>query len=160
MRSSNRTCAWSTLHRPRPHREPRCGDCRRSDLRLAWPGARHFVPGGAAEVPSSRVTLQIGVGIGRLVFRALNTVEALLAVGILIALVAGHPPVGFIVAFAIVVVGLLVQLLGVRPRLKRRSDAVLAGQNAPRSRAHYAYVALEVTKLVALAMGGFLLLTN
>jgi len=106
------------------------------------------------------VTLQIGVGIGRLVFRALNTVEALLAVGILIALVAGHPPVGFIVAFAIVVVGLLVQLLGVRPRLKRRSDAVLAGQNAPRSRAHYAYVALEVTKLVALAMGGFLLLTN
>ena len=57
------------------------------------------------------VTLQIGVGIGRLVFRALNTVEALLAVGILIALVAGHPPVGFIVAFAIVVVGLLVQLL-------------------------------------------------
>lgn len=34
------------------------------------------------------VTLQIGVGIGRLVFRALNTVEALLAVGILIALVA------------------------------------------------------------------------
>ena len=106
------------------------------------------------------VTLQIGVGIGRLVFRALNTVEALLAVGILIALVAGHPPGGFIVAFAIVVGGLLVQLLGVRPRLKRRSDAVLAGQNAPRSRAHYAYVALEVTKLVALAMGGFLLLTN
>lgn len=106
------------------------------------------------------VTLQIGLGIGRLVFRALNTVEALLAIGILIALALGHPPVSFVVAFAVVVIALLVQLLGVRPTLMRRSDAVLAGQNAPRSRAHYAYVVLEVTKLVALAVGGILLLSN
>ena len=106
------------------------------------------------------VTLQIGLGIGRLVFRALNTVEALLAVGILIALLLDHPPIGFALAFGIVVVALLVQLLGVRPRLTRRSDAVLAGQNTPRSRAHYAYVVLEVTKLVALVVGGILLLTS
>ena len=35
------------------------------------------------------VTLQIGLGIGRLVFRALNSAEVLLAVGILIAPGAG-----------------------------------------------------------------------
>ncbi len=106
------------------------------------------------------VTLQIGLGIGRLVFRALNTVEVLLAVGIVIALALGRPPVSIVVAFAVVVVALVAQLLGVRPRLTRRSDAVLAGQNAPRSRAHYAYVGLEVIKVVALAVGGILLLSS
>jgi hypothetical protein len=106
------------------------------------------------------VTLQIGLGIGRLVFRALNTVEALLAVGIVIALALGHPPVSIVVAFAVVDVALVAHLLGVRPRLTRRSEGVLAGQNAPRSRAHYAYVALEVIKVVALAAGGILLLAS
>jgi hypothetical protein len=106
------------------------------------------------------VTLQIGLGIGRLVFRALNSVEALLAVGIVVALALGHPPVSIIVAFAVVVVALVAQLLGVRPRLARRSDAVLAGQNAPHSRAHYAYVGLEVAKVGALAVGGILLLSS
>jgi hypothetical protein len=106
------------------------------------------------------VTLQIGLGIGRLVFRALNTVEVLLGIGIVIALALGHPPLSFVVTFAIVVVALVAQLLGVRPRLTRRSDAVLAGQNTPRSRAHYAYVGLEVIKLGALAVGGILLLSG
>jgi hypothetical protein len=106
------------------------------------------------------VTLQIGLGIGRLVFRALNTVEALLAVGIVIALALGHPRVSIVVAFAVVVVALVAQLLVVRPRLTRRSDAVLAGQDAPRSRAHYTYVGLDVIKVVALAVGGILLLSS
>jgi hypothetical protein len=106
------------------------------------------------------VTLQIGLSIGRLVFRALNTAEVLIAVGILVALAPSRPSVGVVVTFAIAVVALAVQLAGVRPRLTRRSDAVLAGQNAPRSRAHYVYVALEAIKIVALVVGGILLLSS
>ena len=106
------------------------------------------------------VTLPIGLGIGRLVFRALNSTEAVLAVGILIGLAMGHSPVPVIVASAIVFAALAAQLLVVRPQLARRSDAVLAGQIAPRSRAHYAYVALEVVKVIALAAGGILLLSS
>ena len=106
------------------------------------------------------VTLPIGLGIGRLVFRALNSAESFLAVGILTGLAVGHPPIGVIVASAVVFVALVAQLLGVRPGLARRSDAVLAGQNAPRSRAHYAYVGLEVVKVIALALGGILLLSS
>ena len=106
------------------------------------------------------VTLPIGLGIGRLVFRALNSAESFLAVGILTGLAVGHPPIGVIVASAVVFIALVAQLLGVRPRLARRSDAVLAGQNAPRSRAHYAYVGLEVVKVIALAVGGILLLSS
>ena len=106
------------------------------------------------------VTLQVGLGIGRLVFRALNSTEVLIAVAIAVALGLSHPRAGVIVAFVIVVGGLIAQLVGVRPRLTRRSDAVLAGENAPRSRAHYAYVALEVVKVVALTVCGILLLSS
>ncbi|WP_099040199.1 hypothetical protein [Mycobacterium neglectum] len=106
------------------------------------------------------VTLQIGLGIGRLVFRALNSTEVLIAVGILVALAPSRPSVGVVVTLAIAFVALVVQLAGVRPRLTRRSDAVLAGQNAARSRAHYIYVALEVIKIVALVFGGILLLSS
>jgi hypothetical protein len=106
------------------------------------------------------VTLQIGLGIGRLVFRALNTVEVGFALVILAIVVAGPPTrariaVTFFVAFA----ALAIQLIAVRPRLTRRSDKVLAGSTAPRSRGHYAYVGLEVVKVVGLAVAGILLLT-
>ena len=106
------------------------------------------------------VTLQIGLGIGRVVFRALNTVEALLAVGIVVTLALGPPPVSVVVTLAFVVVALVVQLLVVRPKLTRRSDAVLTGQNLSASHAHYAYVVFEVIKVIALAVGGILLLSG
>jgi hypothetical protein len=44
---------------------------------------------------------------------------------------------------AVAIVTLVAQLLLVRPRLIRRTNAVLAGQDAPGSHAHYAYVTLE-----------------
>lgn len=106
------------------------------------------------------VTLQVGLGIGRLVFRALNAVEVILAMGILAAIAAGSPAVGATVATVAAVVLLATQLLLVRPRLTRRSDAILAGEDAPRSHAHYAYVALEAAKVIALLMGGILLLAR
>jgi hypothetical protein len=106
------------------------------------------------------VTLQIGLGIGRLVFRALNTVETLLAAGVVVALALHRPPVPVVVATACAVAALAVQLVAVRPRLTRRSDAVLAGRAGSRSRAHYAYVVFEVVKTLALIVGGVLLLAS
>lgn len=106
------------------------------------------------------VTLPIGLGIGRLVFRALNTAEALLAVSSVIALIVDHPPVSVAVAVAVAVIALAVQLIVVRPRLARRTDAVLAGQDGPRSRAHYAYVGLEAVKVIGLSAGAILLLCS
>ncbi|MGB6514248.1 MAG: hypothetical protein WBF57_14905, partial [Mycobacterium sp.] len=47
------------------------------------------------------VTLQIGLGIGRLVFRALNTVEVVLAIVILVASIASPPPAGVAPVLAI-----------------------------------------------------------
>jgi len=79
------------------------------------------------------VTLPVGLGIGRLVFRALNCVEAILAAA---------------------------QLGLVRPRLNRRASQVLAAESeVPRSRAHAYYIAAEITKVAALTGLGASLLT-
>jgi hypothetical protein len=106
------------------------------------------------------VTLQIGLGIGRLVFRALNTVEVVLAVVILVSIVAAPPSAGAATALAVAFAALALQIGAVRPRLNRRSDQVLAGLDAPRSRGHYVYIGLEAIKALALAAGGILLLSN
>jgi hypothetical protein len=106
------------------------------------------------------VTLQIGLGIGRLVFRALNTVEACFAILLVAIMVAARAPAGALMAASAAVAALAIQVIAVRPRLTRRSDAVLAGADGPRSRAHYAYVGLEVVKVAALLAAGVLLLAG
>lgn len=104
------------------------------------------------------VTIRIGLGIGRRVFRALNAIEGVFAVAVLIAIFLGAPPVAVVVTALIAVAALVSQLTIVRPHLNQRTDAVLAGQDPPRSRDHHAYVALELVKVVALAVGGIVLL--
>jgi hypothetical protein len=106
------------------------------------------------------VTLQIGLGIGRLVFRALNACELALAAVVVASFAIEPPTTGIAVAVAVAVVTLLAQVLAVRPRLTRRSDTVLAGGDGPRSRAHWAYVGLEIIKVIALLIAGVLLLAT
>jgi hypothetical protein len=82
------------------------------------------------EFRARNVILQIGLGIGRLALRALNSVEVVFA--IVVAAVTwrtrhrpGHRRV--LIAFAV----LAAQPVAVRPFLNCRSDKVLAGLNAP-----------------------------
>jgi len=102
--------------------------------------------------------LPVGLAIGRIVFRALNIAEVIWAVVIAVCLTIAGPSGPVLVLAAVTAVVLAVQLLVVRPRLNRRSARVLAGQEAPRSRAHHAYIGLEALKLAALvALGATLL---
>lgn len=105
------------------------------------------------------VTVRIGLGIGRLVFRALNIAEVILAAGLVVAAV-GNLPSRAIAAGAVAVVTLALQLVVVRPRLTRRSDRVLAGEDVPGSGGHYAYVVLELLKITALLTAGVMLLAR
>lgn len=108
------------------------------------------------------ITIPLGLGIGRLVFRALNTVEAVLAIAlIVIAAAGGGWPQASIVGVAIAAVALVIQIAGVRPVLSKRTDAVLADpDNVPeqRSSAHLWYVGFEVIKVGALLTAGVSLL--
>ena len=102
--------------------------------------------------------LAVGLAIGRIVFRALNSAEVIWAVVIAVCLTLGGPSRLLVVLGAVTAVLLAVQLLVVRPRLNRRSAHVLAGQHSPRSRAHHTYIGLEVLKVASLvALGAALL---
>lgn len=115
------------------------------------------------------VTLELGLGIGRLVFRALNVVEVVLGVVLAAAVLAGAPPGGWtgtdsgtltVVALWCLLAVLVCQIAVVRPRLERRTRRVLAGDQGPRSRSHLGYVALEVVKVVLLPSLGVLLIVG
>ena len=127
---------------------------------LIWPGmvlAISFLE-APLKFRAKGLELRVGLAIGRIVFRALNIAEVIWAVVIAICLTIAGPSGPVLVLAAVTAVLLAVQLLVVRPRLNRRSARVLAGQEAPRSRAHHAYLGLEALKLAALvALGAALL---
>ena len=114
------------------------------------------------------ITIPLGLGIGRLVFRALNGFEVAFAVVLIGCAVGGEwgATARGLLVIAVVVV-LTVGVLVVRPLLNRHSDEVLAAAAAgsalpsgPRSRTHLVYVALEVAKVALLIALGVVLLVG
>ena len=103
------------------------------------------------------VTLRIGLGIGRLVFRALNVFEYVFAVVIAAALFSHETSTSLNIALCVAVGALLTQTIVVRPLLSRHSTAVLEGDEGRRSKAHLAYVALELVKVIGLVWTGIVL---
>lgn len=105
------------------------------------------------------VTVPIGLAIGRRVFRALNVVEALLALCVVGGITSGQHTVPVLTTAALVLAVLILQLVVVRPSLNRRTARVLGGEQMPRSRVHLAYVVAEGTKALALLGLGIVLLS-
>lgn len=100
------------------------------------------------------ITVPLGLGIGRLVFQALNTAELVLAALLTVAgLVAGLPTAAWVLLVGLVLL-LGVQVLLLRPRLDRRAEEIVAGLTPPPSRLHLAYIGLEVVKVLALPVLG------
>ena len=96
------------------------------------------------------VTIPIGLGIGRIVFRALNLTEAVLAVVMTVAVLAGNAT-ALVLAFMAAADALLATQVGViRRRLSRRTSQVLAGADPSRSRTHLYYVGAEAVKVAIL----------
>jgi hypothetical protein len=106
------------------------------------------------------ITVPLGLGIGRLVFRALNAVELGLAVALTAAMFAdqaglsGRVAPGALISLWAVLVG---QVAVLRPQLDRRAGRILTGQTPPRSRLHLTYITLEAAKVVLLTVLGALL---
>jgi hypothetical protein len=109
------------------------------------------------------ITLPLGLGIGRLAFRALNAAELALAVTLSLAVLlagdAGDADLRSAATTVLIAVWtlLLIQVAVLRPRLDRRADQRVHGQTPPRSRLHLAYIAAECAKVVLLPTLGILL---
>src|SRR5687767_12439838 len=81
------------------------------------------------------ITLSLGLGIGRLVFRALNRAEVVLVVLTTVAFFFARAGIVETSLLAALWVILLVQLFGLRPRLDARAQRIIDGATQPRSRA-------------------------
>ena len=102
------------------------------------------------------LTVPVGVAIGRLVFRALNIGEGVLAVVLLVCvLLRPDPAIGLVVALWIV---LAAGALVLRPRMDRRVLAGATASGMPRHSLHRWYILLELIKVVLLVLLGIRLL--
>ena len=111
-----------------------------------------------------RITVPLGLGIGRLVFRALAVAELVLAVALTVALVLANGTVMVGAATwaltALLWAVLAVQVGVLRPRLDHRARLVVAGESPPRSHLHLVYVALDGFKVVLLPILGVVLVAG
>jgi phosphate/sulfate permease len=96
------------------------------------------------------VTREIGLGIGKLVFTALNRVECAIAILLLIAFFASGAARKTQIIFGAVFLILLAQTIWLIPTLVERIDLITAGQIPPDSFSHLIYIAFEICKIVLL----------
>ncbi len=106
------------------------------------------------------ITRELGLGIGQLVFNALNRIEWFLSAAALMLLLAVKPTKWIIGLIAVVVVIVLVQTLVLLPVLDARIDLIRQGTEPEPSSAHYTYIAVEIIKLLCLPTAGWLLIRS
>lgn len=96
------------------------------------------------------ITRELGLGIGRLVFGALNRAEILLAIAALAALWISKAGRAASVFFALVGAIVVTQTVWLLPVLDERAALTIRGVPPPSTFHHVLFIALEVTKVVAL----------
>lgn len=94
------------------------------------------------------ITIPLGLGIGRLVFAALNSATGVLLILLTLASVRG-PKLGTGSRNALIGIWLIfaLQIFAIRPSLNARTDAVIAGSAEPGSIFHYLYIAGDLLVL-------------
>ena len=102
------------------------------------------------------ITVVLGVGIGRIVFHALNKAELALSVTALLCAGLLGVPSRIWLALLTAVLILLAQTLWLLPALDVRAAALLAGSPNPPNSQHMTYIVLEAIKIVTLITSGCL----
>ena len=108
------------------------------------------------------INVPLGLGIGRLVFNALNKVELAFALVVIINILWNSSDIlkWQNLAFAIPLTLLLIQTIWLLPALDTRAELHIQGQIVPPSNLHFYYVGLEFVKVASLTFFGITLLKN
>lgn len=96
------------------------------------------------------ITIPLGLGIGRLVFTAMNWVEIAIAVILLWSVFKSAVGAGYRQLTCAVTVVLIAKVAVIRPLLNKRTDAVLAGVDDGGSSLHLFYIAADGLLIVGL----------
>lgn len=105
------------------------------------------------------ITRELGLGIGKIVFTALNRAECVLAVLLAVALFAfaGTAARRARIVFAVIAFILLAQTFWLIPILIERIDLITSGQTPSGSIMHFVYIAFEIAKILLLLVLSVLL---
>lgn len=105
------------------------------------------------------ITLPLGLGIGRLIFFALNKIEILLAALFLLSMF-GSRRLGraAFVIFSCIALILVAETAWLLPALDIRAEQVIAGTAEPFSNLHLFYIGFDAVKLILLFVLGTLML--
>lgn len=101
------------------------------------------------------VTIPIGLGIGRLVFSALNKIEWVFAVAVLGSAFLSRNGLRWPLWIAIAI--LVAETVWLLPALDARAEEMIHHRPVPPSRLHIMYIAMEGVKVLALLAGGLAL---
>ncbi|MBK7426499.1 MAG: hypothetical protein IPI60_05415 [Saprospiraceae bacterium] len=108
------------------------------------------------------ITVPLGLGIGRLVFNALNKVELVFAFVIIINIFWKTSDIlkWQNLVFAIPLTLVLIQTFYLLPALDARAELHIQEQLVPPSNQHFYYVGMELLKVVGLTIFGITLFKN
>jgi hypothetical protein len=95
------------------------------------------------------VTLNIGLRIGKRIFRALNRMEWVFLISYTILQIYGFNTLNRLIATLSILlfVILALQTFYLLPRLEKRIDLILAGENMVKSKHHLYFIAAEILKV-------------
>jgi hypothetical protein len=113
-----------------------------------------------AKFTAPTLTLPVAMDVGRQEFGTLNLAEILLAV-VALAL-AAYARVERLIWFGLAVAAAVIalQALWLLPVLDARAEMIIQGETPPRAPWHTIYIAIEVLKLLALLVVGWLALSR
>jgi hypothetical protein len=101
------------------------------------------------------IDLPLGLGIGRLVFFALNKMEIVSAIVLLFAVWRSRSNTNLETGLLGTIILILVfETVWLLPVLDARAELVITGAEAPFSRMHIVYIAMDSIKLIALLILG------
>jgi uncharacterized membrane protein (DUF485 family) len=107
------------------------------------------------------ITLALGLGIGQLVFAALNKMEWLFTLLIFFSLIWNYvafAKIRFWLPFGLAFMLLLIQTTWLLPALQERAQLILTAQPLSNSNHHWFYILFEVIKVTCLMVVGISLL--
>lgn len=107
------------------------------------------------------ITVSLGLGIGRLVFDALNKVEWAFVIAIAISILLNRKPFSIKkhITFFIPAIVLIAQTIWLLPVLDARAELHIQAKTVSPSNLHLYYIAVEFVKIVCLIIYGLSLFT-
>lgn len=96
------------------------------------------------------ITRELGLGIGKLIFNALNRAEIVIAVLLVTTFFFAASARTVKMVFGVILLILITQTFWLMPALIERIDLITSGQTPPDSSIHIFYIAFEICKMFLL----------